>query len=188
MNVYKSSLLAIILILVFGITNTGAEPVSPPIHPIPNSEFKEIVPIPVRPLLMEEATRFDNDFAAYEPSISIPANHGFVSVTSPKPKQSPAPVKNLKNLRKGVASYYCLRGRSRCTRGYSGGLYAAIRKDLLFLRGKYVRVCTFTKRCVTVKIIDCNCGPHANLIDLYSDAFRRLVPLSRGVVKVTVRW
>jgi hypothetical protein len=43
-------------------------------------------------------------------------------------------------------------------------------------------------RVVRVTLIDCNCGEHANLIDLYSDAFQRLAPLSRGVVKVTVSW
>jgi hypothetical protein len=39
-----------------------------------------------------------------------------------------------------------------------------------------------------VTIIDCNCGPHANLIDLYRDAFSRLADPSRGVLTVTVTW
>lgn len=93
---------------------------------------------------------------------------------------------------RGVASYYCLAGRSRCTVGHPGGLYAAIRRDLLSrLRGHQVTVTTTTagrSRSVVVTVIDCNCGPNANLIDLYSDAFRRLAPLSQGVVKVTVTW
>ena len=37
-------------------------------------------------------------------------------------------------------------------------------------------------------IIDCNCGPHANLIDLYADAFSRLAPLSRGRIDVMLEW
>lgn len=37
-------------------------------------------------------------------------------------------------------------------------------------------------------IIDCNCGPGANLIDLYSAAFQRLAPLSRGRIDVTLEW
>ena len=37
-------------------------------------------------------------------------------------------------------------------------------------------------------IIDCNCGPNANLIDLYSTAFSRLAPLSRGRIPVTLEW
>ena len=87
---------------------------------------------------------------------------------------------------KGVASWYCLSGVSRCTRNHPGGMYAAIRRDLLHLRGQKVDVCT-AARCIEVTIIDCNCGPNANLIDLYADAFRRLAPLSAGVVRVTVR-
>lgn len=46
-------------------------------------------------------------------------------------------------------------------------------------------VCSSSK-CIEVTIIDCNCGPNANLIDLYSDAFRQLAPLSRGALSVTV--
>jgi len=89
---------------------------------------------------------------------------------------------------RGQASWYC-GPSSRCTRGFAGGLYAAIRRDLLArARNHHVRVCSLAGRCVTVTIIDCNCGPNANLIDLYSDAFQRLAPLSRGVVKVTVSW
>ncbi len=65
-------------------------------------------------------------------------------------------------------------------------MFAAIRKDLLHLRGEQVTVCSSSK-CIEVTIIDCNCGPNANLIDLYADAFRKLAPLSRGTVSVTVR-
>jgi hypothetical protein len=73
--------------------------------------------------------------------------------------------------------------------GHPGGLYAAIRRDLLFLRGRQVSVCVAgTSRCVSVTIIDCNCGAHANLIDMYSDAFRHLAPLSQGAVSVVLRW
>ncbi len=42
--------------------------------------------------------------------------------------------------------------------------------------------------CVVVKLIDwCACGG-SHLIDLYSDAFRRLAPLSSGALHVTVSW
>jgi rare lipoprotein A (peptidoglycan hydrolase) len=41
---------------------------------------------------------------------------------------------------------------------------------------------------VVVTLIDfCQC-PGGRLLDLYSDAFERLGPLSRGVLKVTVTW
>lgn len=33
----------------------------------------------------------------------------------------------------------------------------------------------------------CAC-PNGRLLDPYSDAFSRLAPLSRGIVKVTVSW
>lgn len=86
----------------------------------------------------------------------------------------------------GTASWYCGHG-SRCTVGHSGGLYAAIRRDLLGHRGERARVCT-SRRCVTVTIVDCNCGANANLIDLYADSFERLAPLSRGRIQVTLTW
>jgi rare lipoprotein A (peptidoglycan hydrolase) len=44
------------------------------------------------------------------------------------------------------------------------------------------------RRCVNVKLIAwCACGG-GRVIDLYSDAFRRLAALSQGTVKVTVSW
>ena len=84
----------------------------------------------------------------------------------------------------GHATWYCGNG-SRCTRGHPGGLYAAIRRDLLYLRGQRVTVVSGSRR-VTVTIIDCNCGPNANIIDLYTDAFDDLAPLSRGRIPVTL--
>lgn len=55
------------------------------------------------------------------------------------------------------------------------------------MRGKTISVCT-KRECIRVTVIDCNCGRNANLIDLYSDAFKRLAPLSQGTVRVTIRW
>lgn len=96
----------------------------------------------------------------------------------------PAPVS-------GSGTWYCRPGVSRCTRGYPGGMFAAVRRDLLYLRGTRVAACvpnssTAPARCVIVKVIDCNCGPAAGPIDLYSDAFQMLAPLSRGRIKVTI--
>lgn len=62
--------------------------------------------------------------------------------------------------------------------------YAAIREDLLYLRGKRVLVCA--SKCVAVTIIDCNCGRDANLIDLYADAFAAISDIGRGRINVTV--
>ena len=87
----------------------------------------------------------------------------------------------------GVASWYCGNG-SHCTRGYPSGLYAAAGPSLRVgsWRGRAVLV-SANGRSVRVKLIDwCACPQRA--LDLYSDAFIRLAPLSRGVVKVTVSW
>ncbi len=89
----------------------------------------------------------------------------------------------------GPASWYCLPGTSACHYQYSGGMYAAAGPALRVgsWRGRTVRVCG-GGNCVSVKLIDwCGC-PNGRVIDLYSDAFRRLAPLSSGVIRVTVSW
>jgi rare lipoprotein A (peptidoglycan hydrolase) len=54
-------------------------------------------------------------------------------------------------------------------------------------RGRVVQVCG-GGRCIVVTLIDwCACGGN-HIIDLYSDAFRRLAPSSTGALPVTVRW
>lgn len=116
-----------------------------------------------------------------------------LTIRTPKPiivpKKTPKPqVQPPNHTLFGVASWYCKTGISRCTIGHPGGYYAAIRRDLLELRGERVLVCAGKGNCVRVTIIDCNCGPNANLIDLYWDAFAAISNPSLGVVKVTVRW
>lgn len=177
LNVTRKFVFILIFNLLFlGIASASAETIYP-ILPIPNSEFKEIYP----PAIETMHVRIDPIHVKHEihihskPPISVPV-------------KLPPIAKNLKNFTHGIASYYCLIGVSRCTRHHPGGMYAAIRRDLLFLRGRTVQVCADKNNCIYVKIIDCNCGPHANLIDLYSDAFKRLTNLSRGVVKVMVKW
>ena len=57
-------------------------------------------------------------------------------------------------------------------------------------RGQRVAVC-LSGRCVRVTLADwCACGPRhgqPTLLDLSDDAYRRLAPLSSGVLRVTVR-
>ena len=54
-------------------------------------------------------------------------------------------------------------------------------------RGRTVTVCG-SGSCVNVKLIDwCACGS-GRVIDLYSDAFSRLAPLSSGTLSVRVSW
>ena len=90
---------------------------------------------------------------------------------------------------RGTASWYCQAGVSACASGYPGGLYAAAGPALRVgsWRGRTVTVCG-SGNCVNVKLIDwCACGS-GRVIDLYSDAFSRLAPLSSGTVSVRVAW
>ena len=88
----------------------------------------------------------------------------------------------------GKATHYCLpgqRGTSSCTRGYGpDDMVAAIdRKDTPWRKGDRVLV-THGSRSVVVTIVDVCACKGARLIDLTSGAFRRLAPLSWGVIAV----
>jgi hypothetical protein len=90
-----------------------------------------------------------------------------------------------------TATWYCGAG-SPCTADYPDrpgvdDLYAAAGSELRVgdWRGSRVIVC-HEGRCVPVRLIDsCVCGGN-RVIDLYSDAFQRLAPLSQGVIAVRV--
>jgi rare lipoprotein A (peptidoglycan hydrolase) len=104
---------------------------------------------------------------------------------TPKPK----PPANPSHSVRGTASWYCKAGVSACHNDYPGGLYAAAGPALRVgsWRGRTVTVCG-SGNCVNVKLIDwCACGS-GRVIDLYSDAFSRLAPLSSGTVSVRVSW
>jgi len=91
--------------------------------------------------------------------------------------------------RSGVASWYCKTGVSECHYSRSGGMYAAAGPALRVgdWRGRTVRACA-RGRCVKVTLIDwCECYG-SRVIDLYSDAYRRLAALSSGTIRVTVTW
>lgn len=94
---------------------------------------------------------------------------------------------DLGRVDRGVASWYCGNG-SPCTRGYPGGLYAAAGPALRVgdWRGRVVLV-SANGQSVRVRLIDWCACPNGRVLDLYADAFRRLAPLSQGLVKVTVR-
>lgn len=87
----------------------------------------------------------------------------------------------------GVASWYCLTGRSACTAGHPSGLFAAagapLREQRPDWRGSTVRV-TYGGRSVRVTLIDWCACPDRRAIDLYADAFAFLAPLSRGLLDV----
>jgi hypothetical protein len=89
----------------------------------------------------------------------------------------------------GIATWYCRTGVSGCHYAHSSGLYAAAGAEIRTgdWRGREVRVCG-GGNCVWVTLIDwCACAGN-RIIDLYSDAYRRLDPLSSGTLSVTVGW
>lgn len=117
----------------------------------------------------------------------VPSRSATETLEPPPAEPDPA-LALLPPLVDGVASWYCAVGRSSCTRGHPGGLFAAAGPALRVgdWQNRTVKVCAGS--CVEVRLIDwCDChGTRA--IDLYSDAFRRLAPLSRGVLTVSVEW
>lgn len=136
-----------------------------------------------------DLTALPTDFA--EPSASVAPTSAPPTARTPTPRPTarpqrtspPSSIHPLSVKRTGTATWYC------CTRGYPSGLYAAAGPGIRVgnWRGRYVRVCAGS-RCVRVRLIDwCACG-HGRVIDLYPEAFRRLAPLSRGVVRVQVSW
>lgn len=93
----------------------------------------------------------------------------------------------------GGASWYCKPGRSACTIGHSGGLFAAAGPKLRALLGpRYMGrsvVVGWRGHTVRVVVIDwCGC-PDGRVLDLYADAFEALAgkgSLGRGVLDVVV--
>jgi hypothetical protein len=90
-------------------------------------------------------------------------------------------------LLSGRATWYCGNG-SPCTRGYGpDDMVAAIDPTTGIDKGERVTV-RHGGRSVTVRIVDvCACGG-SRVIDLTSGAFRRLAPLSRGVIAVELEF
>jgi hypothetical protein len=90
---------------------------------------------------------------------------------------------------RGIATWYCLSAVSGCHYAHDGGMYAAAGAEIRRgdWRGRQVQVCQGL-RCIWVTLIDwCEC-PGDRIIDLYSDAYRRLDPLAGGTMVVTVGW
>jgi len=120
-----------------------------------------------------------------KPAPALDVAPRFVVIATPRPR----PVVGSRHRVEGGASWYCRTGVSECHYAYDGGMYAAAGPALRVgdWRGRHVRVCSGS-RCVIVRLIDwCQCYG-SRVIDLYSDAFRRLAPLSEGTVRVSVSW
>lgn len=145
------------------------------------------VPAPSRPPDPVDAVA---DFAAPELSLEPRPDPELTQAVGVIVKPTPTPKPKAASHRvSGVSSWYCLPGVSDCHYAYSGGFYAAAGPALRVgsWRGRTVHVCS-GGRCVNVKLIDwCQCYG-SRVIDLYSDAFRRLSPLSEGTIPVTVTW
>ncbi len=141
--------------------------------------------IPAGLMGLPEPDRWEQTGAPFPVGAPIPAAERDRAAASGEPADPYSSAGTVS----GTATWYCLPGRSACTRGYpAGGMYAAAGSELRTgdWRGRLVEVCS-GGRCVVVRLIDwCACAG-ARVIDLYAAAFVRLAPLERGVLPVTVR-
>ena len=154
--------------------------------PLPSIDYGA----PVSPVKIGD---FQEQRRSFEPRAEPdqPVRAESVLKATPKPKPAPASGGGGGGGRsvRGIASWYCKDGVSVCHHAYPGGLYAAAGPALRVgnWRGRTVTVCG-SGSCVNVKLIDwCACGG-GRVIDLYSDAFSRLAPLSSGTLSVRVSW
>ena len=155
-------------------------------------------PIAFGPAPGEPSTN-DNAIGRVEPLAPIADFSEETRSFAPRPRPAQAntarvqvktvPLRLTGKRASGSATWYCMAGVSSCHYQYAGGMYAAAGPPLRVgdWRGRRVQVCA-GGGCIVVTLIDwCACGG-SHIIDLYSDAFRRLAPLSSGAVQVTVRW
>ena len=185
------------LLFVFVVVGVSSAQPPTPFKPIPTDIFKPVDIPRVENILLEP--RYDViNYATPIPSASPEVRKAAKLEVKPKvetkvePKEV-APTRQAvpkSSILKGTATWYCVQGVSRCTRGYSGGMYAAAGSEVRNAlgpkwRGKYVTVSS-GGNAVRVKLIDWCACKGARVIDLYGDAFRRLAPLSRGVITVKI--
>ena len=157
-------------------------------HPVVIAPAPSSTPTTATTLTLPSAAPPISDFGTGPRSFAPRPTPAQPNVAKAVIKEPPHPRLTGKHA-SGSATWYCQAGVSVCAAGYPGGLYAAAGPELRVgaWRGRIVRVCG-SGHCVWVKLIDwCACGG-SHLIDLYSDAFRRLAPTSAGAVRVTVSW
>lgn len=149
----------------------------------------------------------------------LPSPHGGVSTTlqgaartpsDPSPSGAPTPsprAKAVTRLRKpqpvgsiptggsavrGIATWFCLPGRSACTVGYDPSCTCGAAGPALRVgewRGRVVTV-TAGRASVRVRLVDwCSCGG-GRVIDLFGYVFGQLAPggLGQGTLDVAVTW
>ena len=121
--------------------------------------------------------------------VVTPSTEAAWPTNGPSPNVAPEPTPA--SLR-GVASWYCLPGRSPCTAGWSSsGAYAAAGPALRALlgpgwSGRRVRVEGQRGGSLSVVLIDWCACPGGRIVDLYAAAFRVLAPLDAGLVEVEI--
>ena len=143
---------------------------------------------PASPARIGDFTQQDRSFEP-RPNPNQPERPEALVKATPRPKPVAGTAAGGSHSVRGTASWYCKAGVSSCHYAYPGGLYAAAGPALRVgdWRGRTVTVCG-SGNCVNVKLIDwCACGS-GRVIDLYSDAFSRLAPLSSGTLSVRVSW
>ena len=148
--------------------------------PLPSIEYG----VPASPVKIGDFQEPGRSFEP-RPDPDQPVRAESVLKATPRPR----PPANPSHSVRGTASWYCQAGVSACHADYPGGMYAAAGPALRVgsWRGRTVTVCG-SGSCVNVKLIDwCACGS-GRVIDLYSDAFRQLTPLSSGTVSVQITW
>lgn len=121
---------------------------------------------------------------------SSPARVAQSAERRPRKSQAPGSTPGPSSILAGTASWYCLPGRSSCTRGYpASGAYAAagpaVRAALGDWRGRRAVVSTGRVDIVVTLIDWCSC-PGGRLVDLYASAYSQLDSLSTGLLDVTV--
>ena len=173
----------------------------------PARSVPEPTPAPVTSWTPVAAPRFAPvSSGAVGASVAVPARSGAspaqagptASAPTPSPVVVPpseasrlaggeSPVSPGRGAVDGVASWYCLPGRSACTAGVPADrMAAAAGPALRYLLGTWVSVCAASGTCVRVQLVDVCACPGGRLIDLYARAFAHLAPLGLGLVTVEV--
>jgi hypothetical protein len=181
-------------------TNAMAEPPFRAI-PLPADAFATIDLSPVtldQPQVGDAAPAVPStplEIADFGSELPLGADDAADRFAQPDTATRDAPVKaeskrpRINHRVRGQATWYCKSGVSSCHYAHSGGMYAAAGAEIRKgdWRGRQVQVCQ-GGRCIWVTLIDwCACAG-SRIIDLYSDAYRKLDPLSGGVITVTVGW
>lgn len=199
-GVARTALACLVAVSVLGASANAASPSGQDVIPA-SPRIKDVqdgLPssgIPVHPPDNNRGERPDLPGQTMVPPLPTPWSAIVVeeaTPSKPKPKPKPAAVKYPTTKPPNTKTSHSLGGRATWHATGRNGRYGAagplLRKALgKNWRGKRVWVCT--SRCIRVTLNDwCLCSKGRRLVDLSDEAFRSLAPLSRGVLRVTVRW